>query len=173
MHPEEEKPKDKADRFVAYILTRIETDKACAASLKRADNPDTEYQAWEALVPWCNLEQKREYLPFAIIAAAIARNKPKSNGTHGLGTAIARCYDDGNNSDAAKAKLRRLLACYSVEEACQILRPILRLIDSRGVSLNYSRLLSQLLRFGDAVRKNWAMEFFNAKEGVSDVSLNA
>lgn len=173
MSAEKEKPKDKADRFISYILSKIQSDNACAATLKRADNPDTEYQAWEVLVPWCNLEQKREYLPFAIIAAAIARNKPKANGTHGLGTAIARCYDDGNNSDAAKAKLRRLLACDSIEEACQILRPILCLIDSRGVSLDYSRLLSQLLRFGDAVRKNWAMEFFSAKEGISDVSLNA
>lgn len=168
-----EKPKDKADRFISYILGKIESDNACAAALRRADNPDTEYQAWETLVPWCNLEQKREYLPFAVIAAAIARSKPKANGALGLGTAIARCYEDGNNSDAAKAKLRRLLACDTVEEACQILRPIFSIIDFRGVPLNYSKLLSQLLRFGDAVRKSWAMEFFNAKEGVADVSLNA
>lgn len=156
--------KDKAGSFVGFIVETCR-DNGAAAALRRADNPATEYQSWEYLAAFhVDLEKPWQRIPYAAIAAAIARQKPERNGTTGIGTAIARCYEDGNQSDQAKAKLRRLLACQSAEEACRILRPLFSLIAAKGgITLDYARILGQLLRFnfqGEAVKTQWAMDFY-------------
>ncbi|MGB7512365.1 MAG: type I-E CRISPR-associated protein Cse2/CasB [Pelodictyon phaeoclathratiforme] len=156
---------NRSEAFVEYIIDRIAKNKGVAAALKRADNPATEYQSWEYLAVFnVDLEKAWERLPFATIAAAIAKEKSAHNGSEGIGKAIAKCYDDGNQSDQAKAKLRRLLACDSVEETCRILRPLFSLIASRGKSsIDYARLLEQLLKFhweGERIKSQWAQEFY-------------
>ena len=142
--------KTKGNAFVEFVLRRLSQDTAFGAAMRRADNPSTEYQAWEYLAGWCDLEKECERRPFAIVASALARAKPMTDGHMGLGRAIAASFKtdkaDGNQSDAAKAKLRRLLACDTVVEVCSILRPILSLIESRGVPLNYSELLDEIGR---------------------------
>jgi CRISPR system Cascade subunit CasB len=164
----EMKPKTgKSDAFVQFIVEKCK-DNGTAAALKRADNPATEYQSWEFLAAFnIDLEKPWQRIPYAAIAAAIARAKPEHNGRIGIGAGIARCYEDGNQSDQAKARLRRLLACQSSEEACRILRPLFSLIGAKGnVSLDYARLLNQLLRFNldsQTVKTQWAMDFYNQK----------
>jgi CRISPR system Cascade subunit CasB len=111
-------PRSKRQAFVDYIINRCQADNGLRAALKRADNPATEYQSWEVLAGFkIDLEHENQRLPYATIAAAIARTKVEKNGTGKIGQAIARCYEDGNASGQAKAKLRRLLACDSVPEA--------------------------------------------------------
>lgn len=162
--------------FVAGTIARCQEDKGLAARLRRADNPATEYQSWEFLAAWhIDLEHDDRRLPYATVAAAIARAKPQSNGSLTLGQAIARCYDEGNQSDQAKARLRRLLACDDLPELCRLLRPVLTLVTSRVTQpLNYTRLLSQLCQLSAAVRSGnsewklhikaqWAQEFYNRK----------
>lgn len=106
-------------------------------------------------------------LPCALISATIAKSKAQSNGDIGLGRAISKCYQDGPNSDQAKAKLRRLLACDDVDELCRILRPMFSLIDSRVVdTLNYDGILKDLLYFRadpQKVKSKWAQDFYNCK----------
>ncbi len=162
--------------FVQFIIALIAKNKGVAATLKRADNPATEYQSWEYLAAFnVDLEKPWERLPFATVAAAIAKDKSAHNGSEGVGRAIAKCYDDGNQSDQAKAKLRRLLACDSVEEACRILRPLFSLIVSRGnSSIDYARLLEQLLKFhweSERIKSQWAQEFY--KQGQSAAKKEA
>jgi CRISPR system Cascade subunit CasB len=159
----------RAKAFIGFVLERMEKDSAFGASLRRADNPATESQAWEHLSKWCDLDKDWERRPFATIAAAIARAKPNVDGYLGIGRAIASCYEDGNQSDSAKSKLRRLLSCDSVEEACQILRPLLNLISSRGVHLNYGQLLNELVYVGDweRIRQKWAVDFYGRRENDS------
>lgn len=153
--------------FVDYIISRCKADNGLRAALKRADNPATEYQSWEVLAGFkINLEHENQCLPYATIAAAIARSKVEKNGTTKIGQAIARCYEDGNASDQAKAKLRRLLVCDSVPEVCRILRPLFSLIEAKGgVSLNYAQLLDELLWFGHEdnqlrIKARWAQDFY-------------
>jgi CRISPR system Cascade subunit CasB len=155
--------------FIGFVLGRMEKDSAFGARLRMADNPATESQAWEHLAKWCDLDKDWERRPFATIAAAIARAKPKGDGTLGIGKAIALCYEDGNKSDSAKSKLRRLLSCDSVEEACRILRYLMRLISSRNIRLNYGQLLNELVYFGDGekIRQKWAMDFYGKRESDS------
>jgi len=166
---ETSKQPSRYEKFVAYIFARCEKDKGVAARLKRAGNPDTEYQCWELLANWgVDLERHDERLPYATISSAIAVADAKQNGSLKLGQAIALCYEDGRESDAAKAKLRRLLACSDVSEVCRVLRPLLSLSNSRVSGhgpLDYARLLDQLLRYRfddsrERVRAQWAQEFY-------------
>lgn len=167
--------RSKSLAFVDYIINRCQADKGLRAALKRADNPATEYQSWEVLAGFkINLEYENQRLPYATIAAAIARAKAE-NGATKIGQAIARCYEDGNASDQAKAKLRRLLACDSVPEACRILRPLFSLIEAKGNShLNYASLIDDLLWFGHddsqtQIKARWAQGFYGKSvEGGKD-----
>lgn len=161
--------KSREEIFVEFVLERMKKDTAFAAALRRADNPDTEYQSWEYLAKWCNIDKDWERRPFVTIAAAICRAKIDTDGICGIGKAIAACYDDKNQSDQAKAKLRRLLACDTIEEACSILRPLLSLISSRNVVLCYGRLLKDLLDFGDGekIKVKWAVDFYGRRNDDS------
>ncbi|MBN6741228.1 type I-E CRISPR-associated protein Cse2/CasB [Acidithiobacillus sp. MC6.1] len=160
-------PRSKSQSFVDYIVKRCQADNGVRAALKRADNPATEYQSWEVLAGFkVDLEYENQRLPYATIAAAIARSKIEKNGATNIGAAIPKCYEDGNASDQAKAKLRRLLACDNVPEACRILRPLFSLIEAKGgVTLDYVRLLDDLLWFGHddsqlRIKARWAQAFY-------------
>ncbi|MCG9063932.1 type I-E CRISPR-associated protein Cse2/CasB [Laribacter hongkongensis] len=164
---------DKAASFVSHILARCQDDKGFAARLRRADNPATEYQSWDLLASFgIALEYEHPRLAYQTVAANIARTKITANGSLALGRAIAACYEDGNNSDQAKARLRRLLACDDVAELCRILRGQLSLIDSKaGHALDYQRLLRQLLAFhfdAQRVKAQWAQEFYGKVDDKPD-----
>lgn len=164
------KTENKEASFVNYIIQRCASNKGTAAALRRADNPNTEYQSWEYLAPFVELDKSWLREPFALVAASIAKAKIEANGKTGIGQAISLCYSDGNVSDQAKAKLRRLLACDSVEEVCRILRPLLSLIESKSnATLDYSKLLQQLINFNwrqEWVKSQWAQDFYNKKTSV-------
>lgn len=162
--PDKAQP-DRAERFVTGVIQRCQQDKGLAARLRRADNPATEYQSWDLLAGYgIDLESENQRLPFVTVAAAIAKSKTERNGSLKLGQAIAACYEDGRDSNQAKARLRRMLACDDLAELCRILRPLFSLIDSKaGQSLDYIRLLKQLRRFAfnaSQVKAQWAQEFY-------------
>jgi CRISPR system Cascade subunit CasB len=157
------KDKSREQRFVETVIDRCQKDKGMAARLRRADNPATEYQSWEFL-GWfgVDIERDRERLPFVTVAAAIAKSKAEHNGSLSLGKAVLACYENDRESDQAKARLRRLLACDELAETCRILRPLLALIDSKvGQPLDYTRLLRQLRFFGHRTKTQWAQEFYS------------
>jgi CRISPR system Cascade subunit CasB len=157
-------------RFVEAVINICNKDKGMAARLRRADNPATEYQSWELLgALGVDLEKDYQRLPFVTVAAAIAKSKAEQNGNLNLGKAIAACYDDGKESDQAKARLRRLLACDELVETCRILRPVLTLIDSKvGQPLDYVLLLKQLRFFGHRTKTQWAQAFYGQPWKKSD-----
>ena len=171
-------PHNKSQAFVDYIINRCQSNNGLRAALKRADNPATEYQSWEVLAGFqINLEFENQRLPYATLGAAIARAKIEKNGTVKIGQAIARCYEDGKDSDQAKARLRRLLACDSVPEACRILRPLLSLIEAKSaITLDYASLLNDLLWFDHEksdirIKARWAQDFYGRRaeeDGKSD-----
>ena len=165
--PLKEVKRSRGHAFVDYIISRCKSDNGVQAALKRADNPATEYQSWDVLATFgVNLEHENQRIPHATIAAAIARAKLDKNGATGIGWAIAKCYEDGNTSEQAKAKLRRLLACDNATEVCRILRPLFSLVESKStIGLNYAMLLDDLLWFGyeDSqvrIKARWAMDFY-------------
>ncbi len=164
----------KGNAFVAFVLKRLTQDTAFGAALRRADNPATEYQSWEYLSAWCDLDDTPRRICYATIAAGLAHAKASPDGPSSIGAVIARSYNDGNQDDSAKRRLRRLLACATSTEACHWLRPLLRLAESRGVQVNFGRLLDDLLYFGPKVKERWAMDFYGrAKVEVQNDSIGA
>ena len=175
-----EEKKNRPELFVAYILKRMNGDKekgikpdtGFTAALRRADNPATEYQSWEYLAKWCNLDKDWERLSFALVASSLAKSRPKRDGYVVLGQAIAKSYEEngrrGNEQDSAKAKLRRLLASKTAVEACEILRPILSLIASRQVMVCHAKLLNDLLYFGEKTKIRWASDFYGKPKEVGE-----
>ena len=165
--------KQKETLLVAKIFACCKNDKGFAAALKRADNPDTAYQAWEILATYgvpLNKESIRK--PHALIFAAIARSSKEQDGSLRFGAALANAYQDdgGRDSNAAKAKLRRILACDDVIDVCQVLRPILQLICSRGVDISFSKLLKDLLSFYPEKKAQWAQDFFGSRSKENEES---
>ena len=160
--------------IVAKTFARCKNDKGFAAALKKADNPDTEYQAWEIFADYgipLNIDVQR--LPCALVLSAVARSSRDSDGSLGLGSALARAYqeDGGKDSDAAKAKLRRILACDNVVELCSVLRPVLRLISSRSEVISYTKLLKDLIYFDpEKILARWAQDFFVSGQKVEEES---
>jgi len=158
---------DKYSAFVDYLFAHCERDKGLAARLRRADNPATEYQSWEALAKFnVNLDFSSERLPHALIAATVAKSRATGNGSIPLGHAIPLAFDDGVNSDQANMRLRRLLACNDVEEACRILRPLITLIQSRvSKPIDFSALLKDLVWFNrdpQRTKARWAQQFYRS-----------
>ncbi len=150
--------------FTQFIIECLKNN-GSAAALRRADNSKTEYQSWDILVGFnIDLDKPWERLPFATIAAAMSKAKIEHNGSLKIGQAIARCYDDGKESDQAKAKLRRLLACDSVEEACRVLRPLFSLINNKVTApLDFAQLLNDLRWFNNnhqKIKSQWAQDFY-------------
>ena len=170
-------PASREERFVSYIIQCCQRDKGTAARLRRADNPATEHQCWDILARFgIDLTLDSQRLPFAVMAAAIAKSKFDHNGTLTLGQALLACYDNDRDSDPAQARLRRLLACHDVAELCRILRPLLSLILSKvSAPLDYQRLLRQVLRFAfadqqQAIRTQWAQDFFTQPDSEQEIS---
>lgn len=166
---ETEQKISREESVVQRIVQRCnqKSETAFVAALKRADNPNMEYQAWEYLAQYrVNLEHEWERLPYVTVLAAVAKAKPTMDGFMELGQAIAACYEDGRTSDQAKGKLRRVLACDSTEELCVVLRPLLALIQSKGVRISYGKLLCDLVRFhnewAEKIKARWAQGFFGA-----------
>ena len=157
------------EKFINYVIAIIDSNKAKAAALKRADNPALEYQSWEILNHFgIDLTNHQERLIFCLIAAAAAKGKIKKDGSLGIGAAIANCYENKSSSNQANAKIRRLIGCDSIEELCAVLRPLLQFISSKiGNTLNYGKLLGELLRFyWDPLRIKaiWAENFYHQKQ---------
>ena len=163
----------KSYKFVEQILKRMENDSSVGAALRRADNPSTEYQSWEYLANWCDLDRPSERVCYATIAAGLAKRKKSISAPFNLGSVIANCYPGGNEEDSAKRKLRRLLACETRSEACKWVRQILSLAKSKGIEINFSLLLDDLLYFGHKIKERWAMDFYGKNREVENDSINA
>lgn len=163
------------ERFVANIIDLIGHNKGDAASLKRADNPATEYQSWRVLAQFgVDIEKRYECIPFATIAAAIARAKPEQNGRMPLGRALLECYHEkalanqnsgDDASDPGAMHLRRLLACDRMDEFSDVLRPILSLIARKGAALDYAALLADMRWFNEPkhrehAKRRWASQYY-------------
>ncbi|MDP3187979.1 MAG: type I-E CRISPR-associated protein Cse2/CasB [Limnobacter sp.] len=161
----------KADAFIDYLCANLPKDKGAASRLRRADNPSTEHMSWEILAKFnIDLEKPYQRIPYALVAASLAKSKNLKSGSFRLGSALRLAFSEAQTSPnepaaQAVARLRRILSCSSTEELCRVLRPVLTLIQSRvSGDLDYARLLNQLLRYHHApekVQAQIAQEFYS------------
>lgn len=166
--------------FVGEAVSRSSRDSAYRAAMQRADNPDTAALSWEYLARWCDISNDHERLPFALVGAAIAREKPESNGSKNLGEVFRACCKNEDDTEREQRRFRRLLSCDSNIELCEVLRSTLKYLQGKQPGqIDYIRLLQDILYFGDRVKLRWASGFYGQKakndegdENVSDQTLS-
>lgn len=152
-------------KFVGTCLCRINNDDtAFRAAMTRADNPATESQSWRYLVPFCNLELDIERGAFALVGAAIAREKPEANGKRSLGLALRSAKNDPDD-DSIDRKVQRLLACSNRSELIPVLRPILRFLNKQeNTNIDYIALLRDIISFSEKTKLRWAKQYYKYQE---------
>ena len=160
--------------FVEKVIARLRDDTAFRAAMTRADNPSTAAQAWRFLMELGNvdLENDQERQAFALIGAAMARERTESNGLQSLGRALQMCNaEPGKIDDSVERRLRRILACDSRKELIPVLRQIIRYVQNcEKVSLDYERLLRDILYFNEKVKIRWASEYYGRPNQEKDES---
>lgn len=168
--------KENIQEFIDKLFELCRTSKGDAARLRHADVPALAPRSWGSLARLGVYPDNWDLPECSCVAAAVAGLKDYQNGTLGLGTALRLAYAEkraaGDKEQADfkapdGARLRRILSCDTVEELVRILRPMIKLIQSRGVGLDYARLLGNLSRFRfnpEAVKQQWATEFFRRGE---------
>lgn len=160
-------------KFVKAVYDAC-SDKGTRAKLRRADNPNTEYECWDFLIRnGIYIEKDYERLPAALIAASIARSKTEENGSSKFPVALAKSYPDGSNSDSACMKMRRICACDSVEELVTVLRPLIGLVESRASGIDYEDLYKFLRKFRyedsrQSQKARWFTAFYHSDDDAEE-----
>lgn len=152
--------------IVENAFKRKQEDSAFRSALKKADNPDTAYMCWEYLAGYgVNIQFENRRLPFETVLSAVAKSSITANGCLKLGEAILAAFDNDRENAPARARLRRILACDSIEELCQVLKSVLQFIGSKGIALDYAKLLKELRWFEnnpEQTKAMWAQSFFGS-----------
>lgn len=169
----EEAQKTTPHVFVNRVITRInKDDTAFRAAMTRADNPQTEYQSWRYLIELGEVDLKIDWQrrAYALVGAAIARERTTKEGTQSLGEALKMCcIKPGEVDDSVDRRFRRIMACDSREELITVLRQIIRYLQSNEkVSLKYGKLLDDIRYFGERVKTDWAKAFYPKKSEMSE-----
>ncbi|MGX8679551.1 MAG: type I-E CRISPR-associated protein Cse2/CasB [Sphaerochaetaceae bacterium] len=166
---------NRGEAFVSYVIKRINDSdgKSFAAKLKRAESESTEYQSWEILTHWADLDSETQRKAFGIIGASIAHQALKQDGTISLGKGLRLSAKDITSADklaksSEASRLRRLISCKSGIELANTVKPIIRLLESRDITICYSRLLNEILFFDSDISRektciNWAQDFFGRR----------
>lgn len=170
---EDVQKKDRYQEFITYVIQRCEKDKGYAAKLRKADNPNTAYQAWDILLNFgIDITKDYDMNAFSLVGATLSKNKITKNGNNNLGGALKSVLDTGISPEESSMaiRLRRVLACSTQEELCAVLRPILNLIFSKTKEQNplcFAQLLKEVHYFGrddeqtQRVKLKWASSFYN------------
>lgn len=168
----EEKKVTAEENLLSSVFKRFATDTAFKAALKKADNPDTEYQSWEYLADYgINLEYENARLPYTTVLSAAARSSRNADGSVPLGRALLLSYKSDSENTAARSKLRRIIACDSIDDVCSVLRPVLRFIGSKDIAVSYATLLRDLKYFSkdsERTKARWAEQFFEKTESKEE-----
>ncbi len=151
-------------RFVESVISRIKNDNGFRAVMTRADHEATAPQAWRFLLELGNVElgNDSERQAFALVGAAMARERTEKNGSQTLGKALYCCKaDPAKEDESVERRLRRILACENRLELIAVLRQIIRYVQrSEKVRLDYERLLSDILYFSDRKKVQWAKDYY-------------
>lgn len=163
---------------IEEAIERCQKDTFFKASLKKLSSNVSKMDGWWALSDLgVNLADSKEVEVTSLVFSSIARNNVDKDGVLPIGKAILFAY--ANDSDLVKgkkrgsARFRRLLSCKNEADFVNILRPLISLIDSRSVSLDYSGLLLDLLlvRYPERreqILSGWAKDFYTLDERAEE-----
>jgi len=161
---------DRAVSFMAF-LKRYENDRGALANLRGALSDARRQRAWPLLggFPGAIGDSAFE------MVAALWAGDPKSNvaDAGNLGATLRRLAGDLSTFEG---RFKRLLTCDTREEVAVHVASVVRAAQAKGVKLDYTRLLSDLLWWGERVKVEWAQafwgEFSEAGAGIASAMLD-
>ena len=149
--------------FTAYIKGNY-ANKGFMADMRKAASTATRHYAWPMMAPFCDLKVHAQEEAFSLVGCALARSRKDVPSTGNLGASLRvmtlldkRFPGKGGPTDG---RMKRLLACRSSVEMCRLLRPVLGLVQSKGVGVDHAKLLEDILGWGETVRRNWAAAYY-------------
>ncbi len=157
------------ERFVAAVFSAIE-DKGIRAAFRRADSARLHFHCIEFLLKHSmEIDDINIRAASLTVMAAIARSNVTKNGSIHFARAIALCYSDKSDSEAAISRIRKICSCENMQELTSTLRRLLTLISSRSIAVDYTSLYKDLLVFRyesqrDNLRVKWMKEFYSSEE---------
>ncbi len=161
-----------SEAFVEYIFRVCSSDKGLRADLKRADNDSFEWKVWPIILKFnSTLDNDDVRRAYALIGSSIAKSGRDADGSAGIGKAFRVISNDP--SDEFSPRFMRLLSSDSVSDLIDYLRPALSFIEAKGVQLDYSRLLDDILRFRFEdnrirVKAAWASDYLLLSEKTEE-----
>jgi|GEM_PF-4347190 len=157
------------EKFVSTIFSSIE-DKGLRAAFRRADSSRLNFRCIEFLLKHgVRADDVFERTAALTIMALIARSNVNKNGSINFASALALCYTDKSNSDAAVLRIKKICSCENVQELASSLRRLIALISSKNINVDYVSLLKDLMLFQyenqrDNLRIKWMKEFYSSEE---------
>ncbi len=175
-----------ADSVVTKLTQWHDADDRAKFALLRHVFFDSPHRAWEVV---------RHFGPQAIghpvyetVAGCFAHHRhkdscPDDSRLKNFGATcreIAESRDDQPDKDDNRrfdARFRRLLACDTKEEVCEVVRQIIRLARSSDVKVNYRGLFRDLWWWNKRTKTEWAKEYWDVgtpkERGLADESALA
>lgn len=142
--------------FVNF-LKHYRNDRGALANLKGALSDARKPNAWPLLAGFKGSIGDPAYETVAALWAC----DPALDCAHGcLGDTLARLKTENNSFEG---RFKRLLTCDREEISTRVV-PVVRAAQAKGMAINYSQLLSDLLWWNDKVKVAWAKAFWGATE---------
>lgn len=164
---------DRAMGFMAY-LSRYKNDRGALANLRGGLSAARRQRAWPLLGGFNDAIGAIGNPVFEMVAAMWA-GAPEldSPGIGNFGATLRRLAGDLSSFEG---RFKRLLTCDTREEAVEHVAPVVRAAQAKGVKLDYTRLLSDLLWWGERVKVEWAQAFWGlpgkAGAGINPAMLD-
>ena len=156
----------KASRFIQHITAlKMTTQRGPLADLKKAASKGTRYKAWETLATYGGLQDPEVMDAFSAIGSAYAMSSHiTAEGSGNMGAALRKLVlhersipGRGNPVDY---RFQRLLRCRTCTEICLHISPVLKLLASKGIRLDYVKALEDVLSWGEDVKLKWATSYY-------------
>lgn len=151
---------DMAKPFIEY-LGRYKNDRGALAHLRGGLSESRRPRTWPLLGAFS--ERVVGNRPFEVVAALWAYAPEIYGETGNLGETLRRLITSKDASQSMDIRFRRLLSC-SKEEIAERVAPMVRMALGKGERIDYTRLLSDLLWWGESVQIAWARSYWRVHE---------
>lgn len=144
--------------FFGY-LKRYASDRGALANLRGALSETRQANAWPLLGGF----QHGAVIgnrAFEIVAGLWASDSGTAAASGNLGATLGKLKSDHSSFEG---RFKRLLTCDKGEIVDRIV-PVVRAAQAKGVSVDYPRLLSDLLWWNDRVQVEWARSFWGTAD---------
>ena len=157
--------------FVTQVFKNCEADKSAASKYRRCNIQRTEHYAWPLLSSHgVKLTNPVQLTIAKLIASSIAYESGSQNGHLSLGRALKELNQE---IQSAETRLLLLIGCDSSLELCKMLPSVIRLLQSKGIRIDYVRLCMDLFFYDkspSSIRTRWAEDFYSYSSSDKELS---